>query len=72
MDILTNPFIFLSDKNKTLQKVRMQESPRDFQLLYLAGGVGNTWQNFPSWLKQVHIYMPHCGKPHIWILGWHR
>lgn len=42
MDILTNPFIFLSDKNKRLQKVRMQESLRDLQLLYLAGGVGNT------------------------------
>lgn len=42
MEILTNVFIFLSDENKRLQKVRTQENPRDLQLLYLAGGVGNT------------------------------
>lgn len=61
MDILTNPFIFLSAKGKKLQKVRMRENPGDLQLLYLAGGVGNTWQNFSLWLVQVDIYMPHRG-----------
>jgi len=55
MDILTNPFIFLSDRNKRLQKGRMQENPRDLQHLYPAGGVGNTTDLF--FVTRTSLYL---------------